>query len=120
MTRWEYTYLWWEGSATTTSNGLLGPTTPPMSEEVIDKLNTLGADGWEIDHITAAPTHDRMDQPPRWQRRRRVHRQSALPRSPSTGTTTRSELGEARFRSAPLSTTTSKRTPIGTLTTHNR
>ena len=55
MNRWEYTYLWWEASTTSTTNGQLGATTPPIGEEVIDKLNTLGAEGWEIDHITAAP-----------------------------------------------------------------
>ena len=55
MNRWEYTYLWWEGSATSTANGQLGQTNPPIGEEVMDKLNALGAEGWEIDHITAAP-----------------------------------------------------------------
>lgn len=55
MTQIEYTYLWWEGSTTNNTNGKLQPTTPPIGDEVIDKLNTLAADGWEIDHITAAP-----------------------------------------------------------------
>ena len=55
MTQWEYTYLWWEGSATSTASGQLGHTTPPIGEEVMDKLNDLGADRWEIDHIAAAP-----------------------------------------------------------------
>ena len=55
MNRWEYTFLWWEGSATSTANGQLGQTTPPIGEEVMDKLNSLGADGWEIGHIAAAP-----------------------------------------------------------------
>lgn len=55
MKRWEYTYVWWEGSATSTANGQLGQTTPPIGEEVMDKLNALGAEGWEIDEVTAAP-----------------------------------------------------------------
>jgi hypothetical protein len=55
VTRWEYTYLWWEGSTTRTASGQLGPTAPPIGEEVIDKLNALGAEGWAIDQITAAP-----------------------------------------------------------------
>ncbi len=45
MTQWEYTYLWWEGSATSTANGRLGQTTPPIGEEVMDKLGAMGADG---------------------------------------------------------------------------
>ena len=52
---YEYTYLWWEGSATSTTGGRLAPTTPPMREEVIDKINGLASDGWEIDQVTAAP-----------------------------------------------------------------
>ena len=55
MTTYEYTYLWWEGSATSTTGGRLGDTTPPIGEEVIDKINGLAADGWEVDQITAAP-----------------------------------------------------------------
>lgn len=55
MTQWQYTYLWWEGSTTSVASGQLGQTTPSIGEEVLDKLNALGADGWEIDHITAAP-----------------------------------------------------------------
>ncbi len=55
MTNLEYTYLWWEGSTTSTIGGHLGETTPPIGEGVIDKLNSLAADGWEIDHVTAAP-----------------------------------------------------------------
>ena len=55
MNRWEYTYLWWVGSATSTANGQLGPTTPPIGEEVMGKLNALGAEGWEVDEATAAP-----------------------------------------------------------------
>ncbi len=55
MTQWEYTYIWWEGSATSTTSGRLGPTTPPIGEEVMDKLNSFGADGWEIDHVASAP-----------------------------------------------------------------
>ena len=31
------------------------PFQPPIGEEVMHKLNTLGDEGWEIDHITAAP-----------------------------------------------------------------
>jgi hypothetical protein len=50
---YEYTYLWWEGS--TTNPELSGPTTPPISEDVIDKINSLAAEGWELDQITAAP-----------------------------------------------------------------
>ena len=55
MKTWEYTYIWWTGSVTSAATGRLGETTPPIGDEVLDKLNTLGADGWEIDHITAAP-----------------------------------------------------------------
>jgi hypothetical protein len=55
MTTYEYTYLWWEGSTTSTAGGRLGDTTPPIGEEVIDKINGLAADGWEVDQITAAP-----------------------------------------------------------------
>lgn len=55
MTTFEYTYLWWEGSTTSTTGGHLGETTPPIGEEVVDKLNSLAADGWEIDQLTAAP-----------------------------------------------------------------
>lgn len=55
MTRREYTYLWWEGSTTSMANGQLGHTAPPIGEEVMDKLNALGSEGWEIDHIAAAP-----------------------------------------------------------------
>jgi hypothetical protein len=55
VNRWECTYLWWEGSATSTSNGQLCQTTPPIGEEVMEKLNALGAEGWEIGHITATP-----------------------------------------------------------------
>ena len=55
MTTYEYTYLWWEGSTTSTTGGRLGDTTPPIGEEVIDKINGLAADGWEVDQITAAP-----------------------------------------------------------------
>jgi hypothetical protein len=55
MTTYEYTYLWWEGSTTSTIGGRLGDTTPPIGEEVIDKINGLAADGWEVDQITAAP-----------------------------------------------------------------
>lgn len=53
MTTYEYTYLWWEGSTTSTAGNQ--PTTPPIGEEVIDKINSLAADGWELDQITAAP-----------------------------------------------------------------
>jgi hypothetical protein len=55
MTQWEYTYIWWEGSTTSTANGRLGETTPPIGDEVLDKLNALAADGWDIAHITAVP-----------------------------------------------------------------
>ncbi|MGH8946275.1 MAG: hypothetical protein ACRDVL_09000 [Acidimicrobiia bacterium] len=55
MNTWEYTYLWWTGSTTSGIKGRLDETTPPIGEEVIDKLNALAAEGWEIDHITAAP-----------------------------------------------------------------
>ena len=55
MTTYEYTYLWWEGSATSTAGGRLGDTTPPIGEEVIDKINGLAADGWQVDQITAVP-----------------------------------------------------------------
>ncbi len=55
MNRWEYTYLWWEGSATSTANGQFGETTPPIGEGVMDELNALAAEGWAIDQITAAP-----------------------------------------------------------------
>ena len=52
---YEYTYLWWEGSTTSAASGHLAPTTPPIGEEVIDKINGLASDGWKIDQITAAP-----------------------------------------------------------------
>lgn len=55
MKRWEYTYVSWEGSATTTANGQLGQTTPPIGDEVMDEVNALAAEGWEIDEVTAAP-----------------------------------------------------------------
>ena len=55
MTMYEYTYLWWEGSTTSTIGGRLGDTTPPIGEEVIDKINGLAAEGWELDQIIAAP-----------------------------------------------------------------
>ena len=55
MTTWEYTYIWWTASTTSAANGHLSDTTPPIGHEILDKLNTLGAEGWEIDHITAAP-----------------------------------------------------------------
>jgi len=55
MTTYEYTYLWWEGSTTNPSGGPHEPTTPPIGEEVIDKINSLAADGWELDRVTAAP-----------------------------------------------------------------
>lgn len=55
MNRWEYTYLWWDGSVTSAANGHPVSTNPPIGDEVIDKLNSLGADGWEIDHIATAP-----------------------------------------------------------------
>ena len=53
MTTYEYTYLWWEGSTTNTTGKQ--PTTPPIGEEVIDKINSFASDGWELDQITAAP-----------------------------------------------------------------
>lgn len=52
---YEYTYLWWEGSTTSIAGGRLAATTPPIGEEVIDKINGLGSDGWEVDQITTAP-----------------------------------------------------------------
>ncbi|MFP3881894.1 MAG: hypothetical protein ACLFRT_09510 [Actinomycetota bacterium] len=52
---YEYTYLWWEGSTTSTVGANVGNTTPPIGEEVIDKINSLAAEGWEIDQITSAP-----------------------------------------------------------------
>lgn len=52
---YEYTYLWWEGSTTSTADGRLAETTPPMGEEVIDKINGLAREGWHVDQITAAP-----------------------------------------------------------------
>lgn len=55
MTTFEYTYLWWEGSTTDTTSGRLGDTTPPIGEEVMDKINGLASDGWQVDQITAAP-----------------------------------------------------------------
>ena len=54
MTTYEYTYLWWEGS-TTGPNGGRELATPPIGEEVIDKINSLATEGWELDQITAAP-----------------------------------------------------------------
>lgn len=54
MTQWEYTYLWWE-----TPTGVTGSAPAagghPITEEILDKLNDLGSEGWEITHITAAP-----------------------------------------------------------------
>ena len=32
MTRWEYTYLWWEGSATRTANGRLDHSNHPSAK----------------------------------------------------------------------------------------
>lgn len=55
MIRWEHTYIWCEGSAIRIANDRFGDTTPPIGKEVIDKLNALGVDGWEIAQITAAP-----------------------------------------------------------------
>lgn len=53
---YEYTYLWWEGSTTSTAAGSgIGETTPPIGEEVVDKINSLATEGWEVDQITAAP-----------------------------------------------------------------
>jgi hypothetical protein len=50
---YEYTYLWWEGSTTGIASSSV--TTAPIGEEVIEKINTLAADGWQLDQITAAP-----------------------------------------------------------------
>jgi hypothetical protein len=50
---YEYTYLWWEGSTTSPSGS--HPTTPPLGEDVIDKINSLAIEGWELDQIAAAP-----------------------------------------------------------------
>lgn len=55
MTAWEYTYLWWTGSTTRTNRGELADTAPPMGNEVLDQLNALGAEGWEVHQLTAAP-----------------------------------------------------------------
>jgi len=55
MTQWEYTYLWWEASATPITGSRPGPTGPPINQEALDELNTLGASGWELVTITAAP-----------------------------------------------------------------
>ena len=55
MTTYEYTYLWWEGSTTGPVGGAHQVATPPIGEEVLDKINTLAADGWELDQVTAAP-----------------------------------------------------------------
>jgi hypothetical protein len=52
---YEYTYLWWEGSTTSTVGRGVSETTPPIGEEVIDKINSLATEGWELDNITAAP-----------------------------------------------------------------
>lgn len=54
MTTYEYTYLWWEGSTTSTV-GQVDHTNPPIGEEVIDKINSLATEGWELDQVTAAP-----------------------------------------------------------------
>lgn len=54
MTQWEYTYLWWE-TPTGTASGGPAVANPPITEEILDKLNDLGTDGWEITQITAAP-----------------------------------------------------------------
>lgn len=78
MTRWEYTHLWWEGSTTSTANGQLGHTAPPIGEEVMDKLNALGAEGWAIDQITAAPLTTGWISPRRGNGRCRLHRQGPL------------------------------------------
>ena len=53
MTTYEYTYLWWEGSTTSTVG--TQPTTPPIGEEVLDKINSLATDGWELDQVASAP-----------------------------------------------------------------
>ena len=55
MTVWEYTYVWWEGSATDTARSHIRDTSPPIGDEVLDRLNGLGADSWEVGSITAAP-----------------------------------------------------------------
>jgi hypothetical protein len=73
---YEYTYLWWEGS--TTSPARSEPTTPPIGEEVIDKINRLAAEGWELDQITAAPLTTGLDESRRPPLCNRTHRQGPL------------------------------------------
>lgn len=55
MTRYEYATIWWEGSVTTVTGASPTHTTPPISSEVEERFNHLGADAWELVGVTAAP-----------------------------------------------------------------
>jgi hypothetical protein len=58
---YEYTYLWWEGSTTGSTDSTV--TTAPIGEDVIDKINSLAAEGWQLDQVTAAPLTTRWVSP---------------------------------------------------------
>ena len=55
MTRYEHTTIWWEGSITTPNARGASSTGPAITTEVQDRFNHLGADGWQLVGITAAP-----------------------------------------------------------------
>jgi hypothetical protein len=55
MTRDEYTTIWWEGSVTTPTTRGAAMTGPAITTEVQDRFNQVGADGWQLVGITAAP-----------------------------------------------------------------
>lgn len=52
---YEYTTIWWIGSTTHLLKATPVETHPPITPAVEQKLNDLGAQGWELVGITAAP-----------------------------------------------------------------